>query len=82
MTEIQEMALSKARKALAQGRPSLAAAWAEAAAHAAREAQLTQQQERDLIAPIAAPTSGDMAVVGVTVLVFVWLLADMIGRFL
>jgi hypothetical protein len=44
--------------------------------------KLTDEQLRQIVAPSDGPTVGDKAALLVTAIVFVWLLADMIGGLL
>lgn len=44
--------------------------------------KLTDEQLRQIVAPADGPTKGDKAAMVATALVFVWLLADMIGGLL
>lgn len=44
--------------------------------------KLTDEQLRQIVAPSDGPTTGDKAALVATALVFVWLLADMIGGWL
>jgi hypothetical protein len=44
--------------------------------------KLTDEQLRQIIAPVEGPTSGDKAAIVMTAIVFVWLFADMIGGLL
>lgn len=44
--------------------------------------KLTDDQLRQIVAPVDGPTVGDKAALVATALVFVWLLADMIGGLL
>ncbi len=44
--------------------------------------KLTDEQLRQIVAPSDGPTVGDKAALVATALVFVWLLADMIGGLL
>ena len=44
--------------------------------------KLTDDQLRQIVAPVDGPTSGDKAALFLTAIVFVWLFADMIGGWL
>lgn len=44
--------------------------------------KLTDDQLRQIVAPVDGPTNGDKAVIVMTAIVFVWLFADMIGGLL
>lgn len=76
------MMLESAKDALQNDMPFVAAAWADSAADAIREAALTSDEPRALIAPHEGPTRGDKAVMVCVILVLVWLLADTIGGLL
>lgn len=47
-----------------------------------RSIKLTDEQWRQIVAPADGPTKGDKAALVATALVFVWLLADIIGGLL
>lgn len=50
--------------------------------HTINSVRLTDDQLRQIVAPVDGPTSGDKAALLVTAIVFVCLLADIIGALL
>ncbi len=50
--------------------------------HTINSVRLTDDQLRQIVAPVDGPTSGDKAALLVTAIVFVWLFADIIGALL
>jgi hypothetical protein len=81
-TNNARLALNNASSALASDKPWVAAAWADTAADVIREAQLTGNEERAIIAPRDSETLGDKAVIACVLFVAGWLLADWIGGLL
>lgn len=81
-TDSAMRALNNATAALANNRQWIAQAWADTASDVIREAQLSGPEQRALIAPRDSATRGDKAVLGFSLLVIVWMLADVIGGLL
>lgn len=75
-------ALQNASSALDLGHPIVAEKWAGSAAMILREANVSEAEQRQLIAPRDRSRTGDRVVLALSVFVIVWMLADWLGSVL
>lgn len=75
-------ALQNASSALDLGHPIVAEQWAGSAAMILREANVSEAEQRQLIAPRDRSRTGDRVVLALSVFVIVWMLADWLGSVL
>ncbi len=75
-TNSARRALQSAMNALDNGNPVAAEQWSETAADIIREARFEPDDLRALVAPVDGPTTGDAAIVGISLAVIIWIAFD------